>query len=66
MALSPSPTNTEVYIILRVFNLLRENIGLRLYVDPASMEESGELMIEAESYTVKPGETRPVDTEEDL
>ncbi|KAK4695759.1 hypothetical protein P7C71_g2041, partial [Lecanoromycetidae sp. Uapishka_2] len=56
MALSPNRQSTEVYIILRVFNLGQENMGMRLYVDPANLERNGELIFEAESYTVKPAE----------
>lgn len=49
---------TEVYIILRVFNLGKSNMGMRLYVDPATMADSGELIFEAESYTVAPAPNR--------
>ncbi|KAH8587446.1 hypothetical protein B0O99DRAFT_694433 [Bisporella sp. PMI_857] len=44
----------EVYIILRVFNLGRDNIDMRLYVNPAGMEERGELRFTPESYSVTP------------
>ena len=53
MALSPDYLSTEVYIILRVFNLGQENMGMRVYVDPA---RNGELVFEADSFTVKPAE----------
>ncbi|TVY16404.1 hypothetical protein LARI1_G008274 [Lachnellula arida] len=43
----------EVYIILRVFNLDKENIDMRLYVDPAGMEDR-ELKFTPESYSVVP------------
>ena len=43
----------EVYIILRVFNLDKENIDMHLYVDPAGMEDR-ELKFTPESYTVVP------------
>jgi hypothetical protein len=46
--------STEVYIILRVFNLNRDIIDMRLYVDPAGMEERGELHFTSESYSVVP------------
>ena len=45
MKLTKGETSSKVYIILRVFNLDKENIGMRLYVDPASMETRGELQI---------------------
>ena len=51
---------TEVYIILRVFNLDNDGIGMRLYVDPAGMEERSELVFTSESYSVVPSaSTRP-------
>lgn len=43
----------EVYIILRVFNLDKRNIDMRLYVDPAGMEDK-ELKFTPESYTGVP------------
>ena len=46
--------STEIYIILRVFNLNRDIIDMRLYVDPAGMEERGELYFASESYSVVP------------
>jgi hypothetical protein len=46
--------SAEVYIILRVFNLSKDNIDMRLYVDPAGMEERGELSFTSESYSVVP------------
>ena len=46
--------SAEVYIILRVFNLDRDKIDMRLYVDPAGMEERDELQFTSESYSVVP------------
>ncbi len=31
-------------------------MGIRVYVGPANLEMNGELVFEAESYTVKPAE----------
>ena len=47
-------TTNEVYIILRVFNLDKDGIDMRLYIDPAGMEERGELHFTSESYSVVP------------
>lgn len=44
----------EVYVILRVYNLGRENMGMKIYVDPAKLESSGALRFEADQYTVSP------------
>lgn len=45
---------TEVYIVMRVFNLGQDNIGVRLYVDPGTMERNGMLNFEPASYIVTP------------
>lgn len=42
----------EVYIILRVFSLHREDIGVRAFVNPAKLEETGFLEFTAEKWTV--------------
>ncbi|KAF8857980.1 hypothetical protein BDZ45DRAFT_704937 [Acephala macrosclerotiorum] len=42
----------EVYIILRVSNLDKDKIEIRLYLDPAGMEERGELQFTLEFYFV--------------
>lgn len=55
MALDPSKPATNIYIILRVFNLGQDNIGMRLYVDPATMKREGQLLFEPSSYIVTPG-----------
>jgi hypothetical protein len=47
----------EVYIILRVFNLDKDTIDMRLYVDPKGIEERGDLVFTPESYSVLPAET---------
>ena len=54
MALHPGSPVTNVYVILRVFNLGQEDMGMRIYVDPATMERNGELEFKAETYTVVP------------
>jgi hypothetical protein len=51
---SVSAAKKKVYIIIRVYNLGQENMGVRLYVDPEALRQSGELMFTAESYTVAP------------
>ncbi len=55
MALDPENPATDVYIILRVFNLGQDNIGMRLYVDPVTMKREGQLFFEPSSYIVTPG-----------
>jgi hypothetical protein len=49
-------TNTEeVYVIIRVFNLDKDTIGMRVYVDPAAMDVTGQLKFTAEQWSVVPG-----------
>ncbi|KAL2038032.1 hypothetical protein N7G274_009252 [Stereocaulon virgatum] len=61
------PTATEVYVILRVFNLGKANMDVQIYTDPATMEKNGELLFEGESYTVTvPDKVPVVDNVDDL
>ena len=46
------PTHNEIYMILRVYNLGRPDMGLRILMDPATMKQNGELSFEPETYTV--------------
>ena len=46
------PTAKAVYVILRVFNLGKKDMGIWIYVDPASLEREGRLLFEADTYTV--------------
>ena len=52
MRLEPNEARSEIYIILRVYNLTSNNIGMRILVDPATLERQGKLLVEAENYTV--------------
>lgn len=44
----------NVYIIFRVFNLGRNNLGVKLYVDPEAHRLRGDLVFESQSWTVRP------------
>ncbi len=54
MRLAKGEVSPEVYIIFRVFNLDKDGIDMRLYVDPKGVEEGGELVFTPESYSVLP------------
>lgn len=55
MKLIPGQEPKEIYIILRVFNLGLDSMGMKIYVDPAGGRSfPAELVFEAESYTVTP------------
>lgn len=47
-----------VYIVLRVFNINSDRVGLRVYVDPAAMEDVGGLLFTAGAWSVVPGQRR--------
>lgn len=51
MAIKDEETTSEVYVILRVFNLGKKDMGMCVYVDPYG---SKELKFTAESYSVVP------------
>lgn len=42
----------SVYIILRVYSLDSEHLGLKAFVNPAKLEEDGALQFTAEKWTV--------------
>lgn len=52
MRLESRKASLDIYIILRVYNLTSDNIGMRILVDPATMELNKELVFTAENYTV--------------
>ncbi|KAI9372834.1 hypothetical protein BJX61DRAFT_542344 [Aspergillus egyptiacus] len=43
-----------VYVVFRVFNLGRDSVGVKVYVDPESMRERRELLFTAETWSVTP------------
>ena len=55
MKLSEESSAPEVYLILRVFNLDKNNIDMAVYVDPEGMRARGDLVFIPESYSVVPG-----------
>ena len=52
VGLQPDLPFKNIYVILRVFNLGQEDMGMRIYVDSASVGRKGELELQAETYTV--------------
>ena len=45
---------SEVYIVLRVFNLGKASASVKVLVDPEGMRLRGELNFEAESWRIRP------------
>lgn len=54
MTLTPGQSAAEVYIIFRVFNLGKEGLNLKVYVDPEAYGQRNELVFEPQSWTVTP------------
>ena len=48
-------TESEIYVIFRVYYLGSEGMGLKIYVDLASLQQEGRLIFSPESYSVYPG-----------
>jgi hypothetical protein len=45
---------TTIYVIFRVYNLGKDNMSLRIYVDPDALRRQDVLRFTAESYSVTP------------
>jgi hypothetical protein len=45
----------SVYVIIRVYNLGRDSVGMKVYVNPGLMEVRGELVFRTETWSVVPG-----------
>jgi hypothetical protein len=52
--LTPGQTAPNIYIIFRVFNLSRDNLNVKLYVDPEAHRLRGDLVFESQNWTVRP------------
>lgn len=50
-----SDDRSEIYIILRVFLLNSNRIGMRVYVDPWQLKEDQSLRFTGQSWKVIPG-----------
>ncbi|KAB2569987.1 hypothetical protein DBV05_g11337 [Lasiodiplodia theobromae] len=60
MALMPGTPAAEVYVLVRVFNLEREDVGLRVYVDPDRYRLAGALAFSVDTWIVKPDVSQPL------
>ena len=54
MSQSTGSDAAEIYVVLRVFNLGKPNMGMRVYVDPEYLRQESKLEFTAESWTVIP------------
>lgn len=55
---SGSENPATVYVIFRVFNLDKDSVDLRIYVDPEVMREKRALVFTAETWSILPGTGR--------
>lgn len=46
---------SAIYIILRVFSLSSDNIGLRVYVDPIQLRNEQTLVFTTQTWSITPG-----------
>lgn len=46
---------SKVYLILRVFNIRGDNLGMSVYFDPEQLRLDGELVFTGETWSVIPG-----------
>lgn len=50
------PNNqASVYVIFRVYNLGRDAVGMKVYVNPGQMQARGALVFVTETWSVVPG-----------
>ncbi|KAI0813926.1 hypothetical protein GGR55DRAFT_486989 [Xylaria sp. FL0064] len=55
---NPIDSSTDaptIYIIFRVFNVDKDSIGVKLYLDPEKLRRNGLLVFKEQVYTVTPG-----------
>lgn len=45
---------SEIYAVFRVFNLGKDSIGLRIYIDPEEQRRAGKLKFTADKWVVVP------------
>lgn len=51
-----TPNRSEIYMILRVFWLNSDNIGMSVYFDPEQLRQDGRLLFTAQTWSVTPAE----------
>jgi hypothetical protein len=47
-----------IYALFRVFNLGKESMGLKIFIDPEQQRSRGVLRFTADKYTITPGPRR--------
>lgn len=49
-----APNRSEVYMVLRVFWLNSDKIGMCVYFDPEQLRQDGRLLFTAQTWSVTP------------
>ena len=53
-ALVEGRVSDEIYVVCRVYNLGRENLNVKIYLDPAAHDRDGSLVFKSYTWTVTP------------
>ncbi len=53
MRIPPGKSTAEIYMIMRVFELSKDTMGVKVYLDPDTLREDGALIFTPETYSVK-------------
>jgi hypothetical protein len=51
-----TPNRSEIYMILRVYWLNSDHIGMSVYFDPEQLRQDGQLLFTAQTWSVTPAE----------
>lgn len=54
MALQEGQVSDKIYIIFRVYNLRRDSLNVKVYVDPEAHRRQGNLEFAQHTWTVRP------------
>ena len=54
MALREGQVSNKIYVVFRVYNLGRDSLNVRLYVDPEAHRRQGSLEFAQHTWTVTP------------
>ena len=53
-AIHNNEDHSEVYMVLRVFGIQNEKIGMSIYMDPEQLRVNGELVFTGQTWSVVP------------
>jgi hypothetical protein len=54
MALQEGQVSNKIYVVFRVYNLGRESLNVKVYVDPEAHHRQGSLEFAQHTWTVTP------------